>query len=125
MTTFNSSGNELTLISSKTIFPYLNNKKSCTAILLTNLADPQWIQISCEKQYVISDVLCLTEAYNQVSVVKSTDSKLFDKDCVIQNRTCYLFWWLHTFQKTLKLFKSKTVFKGSVKKLNTYSWQLM
>ena len=116
LTTFNSSANELALISSKRIFPYLHNNKSCTAILLTNLAEPQWIQISCEKKYVISDVLCLTETYNDISLVTITDSKLYDKECVIQNTTCYLFLWLRTILKSLKILKSKTVYKGSAKK---------
>ena len=116
MTTFNSSANKLTLNSSNSLFPYLHDKKSCTAILLTNLAEPHWIQISCKRKYTISDVVCLTEAYNQVSVAKAIDSKLHYKDCVIHNRTCYLFLWLRTFAKTLEILKSKTVFKGSVKK---------
>ena len=102
--------------STRTLFPYLHDKTSCTAILLTNLAQPQWIQISCETQYTISDVLCLTEAYNQLSVANMTNLKLYDKDCVIQNNTCYLFWWPYTLGKTLKILKTKSVFKGNVNK---------
>ena len=115
LTTFNSSANELKTTSMTTMFPYLHDTLTCTAILLTNLAEPQWVQINCETQYTISDVLCLTESHDEVSVYNFINSDLYDKNCVIQSKVCYLFLWFHTIDQISHFLKVDTVFKGHIK----------
>ena len=113
-TAFNSSANELKTTSMTTLFPYLVDKFTYTAILLTNLAEPQWVQINCKTHYTISNVLCLIESHDELLIYNIIDPSLYDKRCIMQNKSCYLFLWLQTKDQISYLTKIETVYKGDI-----------
>ena len=78
----------------KTMYPETDNS-TCTAILLTNLADPEWINIQCD-ELITTDVLCYFQKDNNLKVSVKGQSEIFmyNKSCVLKNNTCYLFKWI-------------------------------
>ncbi len=77
----------------KTIcYPKMGNLTSCGAMLLTNLADPEWITIGCNEAVTI-DTMCffgktktsLTDSPLRVS------TKVHGKSCIHKNATYHIF----------------------------------
>ena len=54
-------------LTQRTTYPYIKNTYTCVAILLTNLAEPEWIQVPCD-QAIVSYAVCLTETHVNKSV---------------------------------------------------------
>ena len=88
-----------------TIYPQTDNS-SCVAILLSNLADPEWITINCNEP-MTTDVVCYFEHINYkkkptvINIV--SDTKIHETACVLINNTCYLFKWIgQNYKKQLQ-----------------------
>ena len=80
---------QVKFLAQKYIQPQIN--KMCALMLLTNLAEPEWISINCH-QKIIGDILCmlpdnmiiLTNISHQVDLV------VFEHLCHLINGKCYL-----------------------------------
>ena len=74
--------------------PIMNN--FCTVMLLSNLADPQWVSVNCRSK-MLGDVLCRIPKAQTSHVIKDKDrgqlNHLSDTDCVILKGKCHLFLW--------------------------------
>ena len=66
--------------------------KSCVVMLLHNLADPDWIQISCEEP-IVSHVFCLTGKSNLTFKHFHPNSTVFKAECVMLRKECHLLLW--------------------------------
>ena len=79
-------------ISQKYIQPQKNKK--CTLMLLTNLAQPEWISIKCHDQ-IIGDILCMVPRNLDLltNISLKTDLVVFKDPCILINGKCYLFSW--------------------------------
>ena len=84
------------------MYPSFTNSTICTLLMLTNLAEPNWIQVNCSEK-LLTSVFCVTENYDHFSSTKSNieDNLLRtnDKSCsslsVLKGNRCFTFLWLH------------------------------
>ena len=67
-------------ITKKTLYPH-NNFSSCVAMLLDNLAEPNWIQMPYE-QAITTHVFCLLEKGNEHLIEKHAKILLPPKSCI-------------------------------------------
>ena len=69
-------------------------KKRCTLMLLTNLAEPEWVPIKCG-QRIIGDIMCMVprNVNTNVNISLNGDLVIFEKQCIFITGTCYLFSW--------------------------------
>ena len=84
--------NTLKLVAQKYIQPQKNKK--CALILLTNIAEPEWISIDCLDQ-IIGDILCMVPRNVEVlgNVTKKSTLVVFKNPCILINGKCYFFSW--------------------------------
>ena len=68
--------------------------KLCSAILLRNLAELEWISVRCDGAFV-KDILCIVKTENQLQKDIQIESSLeiYDKNCIVVNTTCYKIVW--------------------------------
>ena len=73
---------------------YKHKEKQCTLMLLTNLAEPEWISIDCH-QKIIGDIMCMIPRNINVTMSNSLEADLiiFNKLCIFIFGKCYLFSW--------------------------------
>ena len=88
-------------------------KKQCTLLLLTNLAEPQWVSIKCSDR-IIGDIMCMISKNINITTNISLEADLivFKNLCVFITGKCYLFSWgflNYTSMSKLKLKKSTLV----------------
>ena len=69
-------------------------KKRCTLMLLTNLAEPEWVPIECG-QRIIGDIMCMVprNVNTNTNISLNGDSVIFEKQCISITGKCYLFSW--------------------------------
>ncbi len=60
---------------SVTIYPNANKIEKCTLMLITNLAEPEWLHVTCKKK-LACNVLCEIQDQNMVPVSSITHRKL-------------------------------------------------
>ena len=88
--------------SKKTMYPSFTKSTICTLLMLTNLAEPNWIQVNCSEK-LLTSVFCVTENHDNISSTKSNiEDNLMrtkDKSCsalsVLKGNRCLTFLWLH------------------------------
>ena len=70
------------------------SKKRCTLMLLTNLAEPEWVPIKCD-QRIIGDIMCMVprNVNTNVNISLNGDLVIFEKQCIFISGKCYLFSW--------------------------------
>ena len=80
-----------------TLYPNRQTSKTCTLILLSNLEEPEWIQIECDKN-LLASVFCVQNK-RQESVKQAFgyhEQKLVTQ-CpnlsVVKNNKCFMFEW--------------------------------
>ena len=80
----------------KHLHPYKEMSHNCTLLLLSNIAQPEWISISCHKQLIV-DVLSVPKVKNDDTIwVQFDDVAYFcPSGCISRNKTCFLFHWCH------------------------------
>ena len=93
------------------LFPAFSKEQSCVAVLLINMAYPEWINIACDRP-LLDHVFCLIEEERQTKeqVYKRTsknalDIMLFKKACVIISNTCFVVVWIQV-REDLKWYES-------------------
>ena len=84
----------------KTLFPE-QNKSVCGAMLLYNLADPEWITIGCYEP-LTEHIFCIVR-HGQSNLKPTLNTlrqiKLYSKSCLVKKGICYSFHW---YDKTTK-----------------------
>ncbi len=77
-----------------------NHAHSCTAMLLINLAQPEWITVNCHEP-LLGDALCRTEAdllFQNLSIRKVKDQHC-ERNCILFHSQCVLFLYGNLFGK--------------------------
>ena len=69
-----------------------NVKKSCTALLASNLAEPTWISVQCEDK-MFSKVLCRVISKNSASTTKQNKHKFCSPATILKMNSCLEFVW--------------------------------
>ncbi len=102
--------------------PFEDNKYNCTAMILTNLAEPQWVSVNCTDP-LSKIVYCLIEKNQSCTREKEYVHKHFiannnvcDRSSVSTGDVCYTFVWT-TPSSAMKMSKCNDVFEVEVKKL--------
>ena len=80
------------------IYPKINNFL-CTAMLLTNLTDPEWITVGCNES-ITNHLMCFWKEAKKKKINQSTKN-IYNEMCVLHNDTCYLFEWRKTYNTKL------------------------
>ena len=76
-----------------TFHPHMFYSEACSAMLLINLADPQWISIPCDK-ILLGNIFCLIEdrsSSNQSLIRITPQLKSCSKEEVLKNGLCFRF----------------------------------
>ena len=81
----------------KTMYPYIHTNDTCFIMLLVNLAEPDWIQIDCDKK-LLSNVLCVIKGVNseeqiEPNITLINNKKSCTQTYVLMYDVCYLFLW--------------------------------
>ncbi len=83
----------------------------CSVVILTNLAQPKWTNIHCEKT-LLQSVLCQKQHSGQVGKkVRGEQTTLCLQDFIVKNSSCFVF--AVTFHQGYKTQKM-SVFEGSI-----------
>ena len=72
------------------------NKNSCTLMLLTNLAEPQWISVPCSAALLPVALCVIDKAETKKSkqnIENANDIYFCPKTLIMINKTCYNFLW--------------------------------
>ena len=101
----------------QTLYPEVHVDK-CAALLLYNLADPEWITVDCDEPlgHQAFCVISVRDKTKNVTLVSEKNLKLYDRQCIIRNFTCFVFNWvtyadifkgniLHTSYANIQAFK--------------------
>ena len=94
------------------IHPIIEDKKSCTLMLILNLAEPDWISVPCD-QPLLENIICqYNSTYNTNKEVISPIRKICLGNSLLQNETCILFTWYlnkpkdnHKLKSTINISK--------------------
>ena len=108
--------------SKRIIYPSFTNSSLCTLMILSNLAEPNCIQVNCSEK-LLTSVLCTTENH-YFSTESNTEDNLMrtkDKSClplsVLKASKCLNFLWIH-----VNVIKN---FVKSCKEYNAHSLSLL
>ena len=87
----------LTTQSTKTLYPEsYKNKTACSAMLLYNLAESEWITVDCNEP-LNEQVLCVlfeeNKTVNKSEINDQLALEIYDKMCIIMYNMCHLFHW--------------------------------
>ena len=94
------------------IYPMVGNDSTCTLMTLTNLAEPDWFQISCLTP-ILGEFLCVKFTNNSAphyNLNKTMSAKFCTQKSISFNNTCYNFLW----QKPVHLQQCIEFFEGFV-----------
>ena len=76
-----------------TIYPENSKYPKCTAMLLNNLVNPEWITIDCDEP-LTSDIMCHFPRQLKQPFNWATDRmEIYNSSCVHKNDTCFIFLW--------------------------------
>ncbi len=64
----------------------------CTAVLMANRAQPEWIQVPCAVPISLN-VVCSVKNTTIPQSVHIPDKKVFHKSCIVKHEDCFLFLW--------------------------------
>ena len=69
-------------------------KSKCAMMLLTNLAEPEWVSVNCA-QRIIGDIMCIIPHNNNstTNISVKRDLVVFKHQCVPISGKCYFFSW--------------------------------
>ena len=81
----------------KEIYPYTSKSRACTLMMITNLAEPEWISVNCEAK-IFYHVLCITRSDQVNSATHTTvrhPSEIVDCPMLafVDHNTCLIFVW--------------------------------
>ncbi len=85
----------------KTIYPSFGANQNCTLMLLTNVAQPEWISVSCNEK-LLSHVFCVQESARgpnidlSVGVANIFHLKTCSHSVILLENKCHIFLWKST-----------------------------
>ena len=89
------------------LHPYVNY--SCTAMLLFNLNTPYWISVQCD-QKVSGNVICQSkDMRKRRKIQKFPASQMCTLSNILNNGTCYAFFWVKANKRKRWVCKSRHV----------------
>ena len=100
-----------------------NKDRVCTLMVLTNLADPIWIAVPCDKRLLFLTVCLIKEDIpKQYDYNRTNGGQLFSctPDQILFKNKCYLFLWVTQLindKKLCKQHKEKQVTENKIKSL--------
>ena len=102
---------EVKVKAKKTRYPSFTNSTICTLLLLTNLAEPDWIQVNCSEK-LLTSVFCITENNNNFHSkeshleynLMSTKNKSCSSSLILKDNKCFIFVWFH-YEPTINFEK--------------------
>ena len=103
---------DIKFIAASTLYPHVS--KTCTSMLLSNLAEPEWIQIDCNHD-ILASVICVQNKRNHNTSNKFTQHRqqLITK-CqswsLSKNNECFMFHWFDTDLTAMALNLSSIIF---------------
>ncbi len=79
------------------IYPVVGHGQSCTMLLVTNLAQPEWISVSCTRKLLL-DIICIAHntSSKQQPAIFQTVQYFCGSDCVKSQKACYTFVWYNS-----------------------------
>ena len=79
--------------SSRTLYPE-QGEKLCVAMVITNLAHPEWITINCDEK-ITTDVKCYFKQLNIPSSITDLSTlTAYNHNCILKNDICFVFHWV-------------------------------
>ena len=92
------------------IFPEVFTKTNvCTAMLLYNLAEPEWVNVGCDEPSS-NHVLCAFGTENElrkgVDPSHNNGLRIYNKECVVKWGMCLMFLWVSNKEEMTKSFKN-------------------
>ena len=90
------------------LYPNSSSHEQCSMMLLSNLAEPEWIQIGCTEK-VLVDVVCIIKTnYSKTTNINNhvnENGLICPINAISKDTRCYLFSW-HSIKKStdLKLY---------------------
>ncbi len=98
------------------LYPQMDTKSSCGAMIVTNLADPAWITVGCNDPVTL-DVMCnfhkATKLLNNSTFQKS--ATMFERSCIHKNNFCHIFIWsdfsVQRYKLQRKMFCDAKIFQ--------------
>ena len=91
---------DIKFIATKTLYPNVDPSKMCTLMLMSNLAEPEWIQVDCNHDNLAS-VICVQNKtnHNTSNTFTHHRQQLITK-CpswsLSKNNKCFMFQWFDT-----------------------------
>lgn len=102
--------------------------QSCTVMVLVNLADPFWVQISCFKHHLKYTICVQNKQLTNNSTYNA--AVLLNTSCmphlIFKNNVCYLFLWHSAFTETKRRFgeicKKRKANEEKIRTLDQFSF---
>lgn len=111
----------LMVVSHRSLSPQFYLIQTCSAMLVTNLADPEWMSIDCQEP-LTGDIFCLLKVNitcNESLAMSDDKFCLNVSDNVfLKNETCFVFVWLKNIGKSEAIcedYSSKTFQLSDIK----------
>ena len=74
------------------VFPHSSKVQLCVMMLLSNLAEPEWVQVNCNKKLLLH-VVCMKQTStmaDHINQIKVLDTNLCASGFVLKENKCYL-----------------------------------
>ena len=72
------------------IHPYRLENNMCTLMLLSNLAEPEWVYVNCTDN-LLADAVCVTKTHHKSNNENIIKESTCDEGAFLQQNICYLF----------------------------------
>ena len=100
------------------VFPHRNRNQPCVMMLLSNLAETEWVQVNCNKKLLLH-TLCMKKSSimeDHMYQIKAVGTSLCASRFILKDNKCYLLVWYNakimkhkTLQQVCKSFHSKSL----------------
>ena len=102
---------------------FYSPRLSCTMLLISNLATPEWISIDCDEP-LLDNIICVNDTFDS-DLTSTTSIFLCPDDAIIHGKSCFKFKWFGNNNKhdelcqkdNMKMLSTKVDFKTEFKYL--------
>ncbi len=80
------------------VYPHHDKSRRCTLMVMLNLAEPNWVQISCSQKINLTSTLCFENLTNLISANTSKQSQfnlMCTRNQILKDGTCHTFTWVN------------------------------
>ena len=76
---------------------------SCTMLLISNLATPEWISVDCDEP-LLDNIICVNDTFDKdLIITKSSSIFVCPADAILHGESCFKFKWLRNNNKNEEL----------------------